>query len=740
MKHKKAGLLCRMSRFIENLACHPLRMIDNAVSGGMGVQVLTLAVVVVAILALFATVIAVYTLIAEGRGDFVGSRLWKMYHVFVDPGNGMEGSGAWTGWKRIGVMCIGITGSIFFGGLLISTISNIIERRVDALKSGQFRYKRIKEHFIILGYDELVPSLIMDLHNDVATSDSPIVLMTGQNVSSVKEMLFSQLDDTVTDKLIIYSGNINSKEDLSGLNFNAAKEVYVFGEEGEIGRDSKNIESLRYINELRDKPLHNTPLVTYVQFSRITSYSSIQKFTLPPEYYIRKEVLYTNASKPNLYYRPFNFYELWSRRLWGLYRDEKTRMSGDYDLLDFVRTDESLSTFASRSSEYYVHLVIVGFNRMGRALLLEALRVCHYANYDDSKTPEQRVKTRITVVDRYMDKLKDTFEAQFPNIGTQIYDIDVDYVNDDINSPVMRKKLVDWSRDKLCKLTVAICVYEPDLGLSMGLSLPPDVYESDARVLIRQEKLNGLGQFIHNDFTGRFKNVKIFGMHAGGIRKKVLDDRLAAYINYSYESSGFIDRHYEKYAKVLSGECRPGDSDYCEFEKEKADAMAAWYRLPENMKWANRYQLDCYPNFCHVFGCGIIHDDAATVETPSVISKDKLEDMMRMEKYRWNAERTIDGWRYSSVRDNSRFCHNLIIPFERMKADAVLSKDIFKDRNVIDNMPKILALGGFKIVTLKAVYEAVTMICDMIDCYSESVCVYKKITELCDMIDFYSEL
>ena len=155
MKHKKAGLLCRMSRFIENLACHPLRMIDNAVSGGMGVQVLTLAVVVVAILALFATVIAVYTLIAEGRGDFVGSRLWKMYHVFVDPGNGMEVSGAWTGWKRIGVMCIGITGSIFFGGLLISTISNIIERRVDALKSGQFRYKRIKEHFIILGYDEI---------------------------------------------------------------------------------------------------------------------------------------------------------------------------------------------------------------------------------------------------------------------------------------------------------------------------------------------------------------------------------------------------------------------------------------------------------------------------------------------------------------------------------------------------------------------------------------------------------
>ena len=72
------------------------------------------------------------------------------------------------------------------------------------------------------------------------------------------------------------------------------------------------------------------------------------------------------------------------------------------------------------------------------------------------------------------------------------------------------------------------------------------------------------------------------------------------------------------------------------------------------------------------------------------------------------------------------------------KAQGYVVPDAFS--NVIDNMPKILALGGFKIVTLKAVYEAVTMICDMIDCYSESVCVYKKITELCDMIDFYSEL
>ncbi len=719
MKDSVVSLWHRTASFVKNLVCHPLRMIDNAVAGGMGVQLLTLTVVVVAILALFAAVIAVYTVIAEGSGCFVGSRLWKMYHVFVDPGNGMEVSGSWSWWKRMGVMCIGITGSIFFGGLLISTISNIIERRVDALKSGQFRYRRIKEHFIILGYDELVPSLIMDLHNDVATSDSPVVLMTGQNVSTVKDMLFSQLDDTVAGKIIIYSGNINSKEDLSGLNFNAAREVYVFGEEGEIGRDSKNIESLRYINELRDSPIRDTPLVTYVQFSRITSYSSIQKFTLPPEYYIRKEVLYTNASKPNLYYRPFNFYELWSRRMWGLYRDEKTRMSCDYDILDFVRTGELLKDFATQSSEYYVHLVIVGFNRMGRALLLEALRVCHYANYDDNLPPEKRIKTRITVVDRFMDKLKDTFEAQFPNIGSQIYDIEVEYVNDDINSPKMRKNLVDRSRDMSCKLTVAICVYEPDLGLSMGLSLPPEVYESDARVLIRQEKLNGLGQIINNDFDGRFKNVKIFGMHAGGIRKKVLDDKLAAYINYSYESSGFIDRLYKKYLAKKNGTSLPAGMSKLTFEEEQAKAMASWYKLSENMKWANRYQLDCYPNYCHVFGYGIISDKNAEAIDLSGIDEDALRIPMRMEKYRWNAERTIDGWRYSPRRNNLYFRHHLIIPFAEMEKDPVLKKDIYRDRDVIDNMSKLLAMGGFRMVKLDKTYDCIVKFCNGLIYYSE---------------------
>ncbi|EXY30311.1 hypothetical protein M080_7427, partial [Bacteroides fragilis str. 3397 T10] len=111
----------------------------------------------------------------------------------------------------------------------------------------------------------------------------------------------------------------------------------------------------------------------------------------------------------------------------------------------------------SATSQDYVHLVIVGFNRVGRSLLLEALRICHYANYDDRLPADERIRTRITLVDREMEAQKDYFKAQFPYIESQIDDIEVEYCHDDICSTAMRTRLQQWAQNKHCMLTVAIC-------------------------------------------------------------------------------------------------------------------------------------------------------------------------------------------------------------------------------------------------------------------------------------------
>lgn len=113
----------------------------------------------------------------------------------------------------------------------------------------------------------------------------------------------------------------------------------------------------------------------YVQFDRIPSYSNIQKLSLPKDYYCY------DGRTPNIYFRPFSYHENWARQLWSLYSIDAGHQ---YLPLDYrpIRVCQNAGGEYIANSSDYVHLVIVGFNHMGRSLLLEALRICHYANYE----------------------------------------------------------------------------------------------------------------------------------------------------------------------------------------------------------------------------------------------------------------------------------------------------------------------------------------------------------------------
>lgn len=83
--------------------------------------------------------------------------------------------------------------------------------------------------------------------------------------------------------------------------------------------------------------------------------------------------------------------------------------------------------------------------------------------------------------------MEDYFKAQFPYLDSQIADIKIEYINNDICSPSMRSALCKWSHDENRMLTVAICISDPDMSLSLGLNLPSAIYEREIPVLIRQK-------------------------------------------------------------------------------------------------------------------------------------------------------------------------------------------------------------------------------------------------------------
>lgn len=132
-------------------------------------------------------------------------------------------------------------------------------------------------------------------------------------------------------------------------------------------------------------------------------------------------------------------FENWARRLWSIYALEGNH---PYDALDYYPILQ-LPDGQLENGEKFVHLVIVGFSGMGQALLLEALRVCHYANYDDTQPEADRLRTQITVIDKDMDALLPHFKLMFPHLDSQVDDLHIEYL-DAMSRNLLRDELPSY--------------------------------------------------------------------------------------------------------------------------------------------------------------------------------------------------------------------------------------------------------------------------------------------------------
>ena len=82
------------------------------------------------------------------RGEW---NLWMVYNNYIDTGN-QAGAGNSERWIAV---ITSVFGSFLFGCLLISTLSNIIERRIDRYRSGLVRYRHSR-HSVIIGADSML--------------------------------------------------------------------------------------------------------------------------------------------------------------------------------------------------------------------------------------------------------------------------------------------------------------------------------------------------------------------------------------------------------------------------------------------------------------------------------------------------------------------------------------------------------------------------------------------------------
>lgn len=111
-----------------------IRLLDRVLSGGVWQQIGLLTAFIASILVFFILIAWVggsELFGVEGCEDNQG--LWGVYYHFVDAGNQYMVSG----YKKWFSLLISLAGSVLMGGVLISTISNIIERRVEDYQKGR---------------------------------------------------------------------------------------------------------------------------------------------------------------------------------------------------------------------------------------------------------------------------------------------------------------------------------------------------------------------------------------------------------------------------------------------------------------------------------------------------------------------------------------------------------------------------------------------------------------------------
>ena len=559
----------------------------------------------------------------------------------------------WDYFKHVIIYCLGL---IVFSGLLIATITRFMATRADRHKKGANTYRSIRNHFVIIGYGPSCVPIIRNICNRLDTNLSYFLILSNQNIEDIRRNILTQLPD-IEERVVIYSGNMDSESQLNRLNIGRTKEVFILGEGNEAGRDSKNLECAKKVKGIREKGPLKGILHLNVQFDKPSSYSIIKRITIPKNYYKN------NNGEQVTYLRPFNFFENWARLLWGTHKLE------DYKTLDQGLMVDLDSEKNQIMAQRHVHLVIAGFNEMGEALLLEALRICHYPNYEEATGAN---KTRITVVDPKMDELLPRFKSQYPYLN-QIADVEIEYKACQLEDEKFRTSLSEWSIREDTVLTVAICFYDSDNSLSAALSLPDSLYYNVAngevvpnattQILARQEICSGLTELLDKE-NGKFANVKIFGMPDKGMNDRLLDDNMSiiigAYYHFKYElktSKDFFE---------LAREC-PEDT----FK----EAAKYWISLNEDKRFANRYQTEIYN----------------TYQTYRTWLNHHPEMLYQTEHMRWCAERSITGYRdLHELNLNSGVFqfHKSIVPFHDLS-----DFEKGKDKDVLEIMDKVIALS-----------------------------------------------
>lgn len=507
-------------------------LFDKSFSKSLSKQIIWL-VGLMAIVIFVLIVISFFAPYYEAHDGERDGRILDILYMLLDPGSRTDAV------QTPLAFLICLVGSVIFSGMLISVLSNILERRVERYINGETDYD-LFGHVVVVGYNRSVASLLEKIHEKHRSSQ--ILLMSQQPTAEIRAWLQASVTDDIENALVLINGIRNSKDDIKRLQLNkGVKCIYLLGEENEEAHDASNMACLKYMAE---KIEDSKKVDCYLQIESSAMFHILQIADFPEEI------------KRKLSVYPFSFNDMWAQKLMAIFP------SKEYDIpLD----GKGITSECTK----HVHLIIEGLNNMGSALAINAAQVLHFPNF---KEGDFSTCSHITILDDNMENKGQAFRNRLHNLFAlakwrevnssqclgegswhdpmtdenldcpyrdisdkklNFMDIQWEFIKGSIHDREIQEYLLRASSSENEITTLALCYSDSERNAETILSLSKDIISGLSQAFVFQKE-SGVTIEMLQKIPG-YENVKPFGMEENCYQQDLANVEYGKLINAAYK-------------------------------------------------------------------------------------------------------------------------------------------------------------------------------------------------------------
>jgi hypothetical protein len=303
-----------------------------------------------------------------------------------------------------------------------------------------------------------------------------------------------------------------------------------------------------------------------------------------------------------------------------------------------------------------VHVVILGFGRMGRSIALRAAKMGHFANGQP---------LRLSVVDRQAAEQRERFLFRHPVLETKEVCV-LKFYEMEAESLSARKQMEEWMGEPDTLLHVCVCLDSDARDLEVALRLRAMLERHPCATLQVRFHSRRSPAAIFDTAALRLK-VRVFGM---------LEDTCCEGA-FNLEMRDVMPRaiHARFVERRTAGSQRTPSADL---------ALRPRVEVPEDIRESNRQQADHVGIKLRAIGCALA-DLNDPREAVTQFTDREVELLAEVEHRRWNAERRLAGWRYGTPSDKAERINENIVRWDELHDST---KDY--DRETVRDIPEML--------------------------------------------------